>query len=428
MTTLKSLSPQHWVLLITLYFLQGFPSGLLVHAMPPLLRSSGVSLELIGFMKLLALPWIFRFLWAPFVDRYYITSLGAHRSWILLMQSLVVVCVLGLMLADLSRLSTLDLAIIFSVIFLINLFCATQDIATDALAVKLLPTHLRGLGNSVQVSGYKIGLLFGGNAILWGLNWVGWHTTLMLMALTILVCLWPALRFNENRMFPPEATPPEDAAQPANSETQSFRWLWQQFTSYARGPGIAFWLFTLGVYKIGDSLGSAMIKPLLVDMGVSLSDIANLTLTGSLAGIAAAVLGGTIYYRFGPKFCLLLFGVLQGVALGAYTLVSPETPFSLLALLAVFEQSADGMATVALFALMMEHCRKDHEGTDYSLQACMQVAVAGVGGVMAGLIAKQFGYTTLFTSAMIVTWICLLPVILLFRRDRFAVQAEKHFH
>lgn len=416
--------PQHWLLLISLYFLQGFPSGLLVHAMPPLLRASGAPLELIGLMKLLALPWIFRFLWAPYVDRYFLPQLGAHRSWILCMQSLVIVGVLGLMLADLSRLNTLDLVIIFSVIFLINLFCATQDIATDALAVKLLPSHLRGLGNSVQVSGYKIGLLFGGNAILWGLDLVGWHTTLLLMALTILLCLLPAFRFDENRFFPSGPT----ASPSAQNSDHSLNWLWQQFLTYARGPGIPFWLFTLGIYKIGDSLGSAMIKPLLVDMGVSLSEIANLTLTGSLAGMLAAVLGGTLYTWVGPRFCLLLFGILQGAALGAYTLVTSETSFPVLVSLSIFEQCADGMATVALFALMMEHCRKEHEGMDYSLQACIQVAVAGIGGVSAGLIAKTFGYTSLFTGAMLVTWVCLIPVIALFRRDRLSQQAERQFH
>ena len=100
--------PQHWLLLISLYFLQGFPSGLLVHAMPPLLRASGAPLELIGLMKLLALPWIFRFLWAPYGSLFPSLSFGAHRSWILCMQSLVIVGVLGLMLADLSRLNTLD--------------------------------------------------------------------------------------------------------------------------------------------------------------------------------------------------------------------------------------------------------------------------------------------------------------------------------
>lgn len=413
------------MLLITLYFLQGFPSGLLVHAMPALLRSSGVSLELIGFLKLLALPWVLRFIWAPYVDRFYIRKWGAHRSWILLMQGLVVISVFMLMFTDISSLDSLDLTLIFGLIFMINLFCATQDIATDALAVKLLPTHLRGLGNSVQVSGYKIGLLFGGNAILWGLDLVGWQTSLMIMALIIILCLIPALLFNENRTFPEKTL--EIKAQSAN-EPISFAWYWLQFKSFAARPGVLFWLLTLGLYKIGDSLGSAMIKPMLVDIGTSLSTIANLSLIGSLAGILAATIGGLVYYRFGPRFCLVLFGIMQGLGLGAFALVNNETSFAFLAALSIFEQSADGMATVALFAMMMEHCRKDHEGTDYSVQACIQVSVAGIGGVLAGVIASLLGYTTLFTLAMIVTWLCLIPVILLFAKDRLALNAEQQFH
>lgn len=419
------MTAHHWILLITLYFLQGFPSGLLVHAMPALLRASGVSLELIGFLKLLALPWVLRFIWAPYVDRFYIRKWGAHRSWILIMQGLVVVSVFMLMFTDISSLSSLDLTLIFSLIFLINLFCATQDIATDALAVKLLPTHLRGLGNSVQVSGYKIGLLFGGNAILWGLDLIGWQTSLLFMAIIIVICLIPTLLFNENRTFPETALHIKSVSA---RESFSFAWYWQQFRSFAKRPGVLFWLMTLGLYKVGDSLGSAMIKPMLVDIGTSLSSIANLSLIGSLAGILAATIGGLIYYRFGPRTCLLLFGIFQGIGLGAYALVGADTSFVLLASLSIFEQSADGMATVALFALMMEHCREGHEGTDYSLQACIQVSVAGIGGVLAGVIASQLGYTALFTLAMVVTWLCLLPVLLLFRKDRVASVAEQQFH
>ena len=425
MSNFRKMSAHHWVLLITLYFLQGFPSGLLVHAMPALLRSSGVSLELLGFLKLLALPWVLRFIWAPYVDRFYIRKWGAHRSWILLMQGLVVLSVMLLMFTDIGSLSQSDLLLIFSLIFLINLFCATQDIATDALAVKLLPTHLRGLGNSVQVSGYKIGLLFGGNAILWGLDVIGWQTSLMIMAIIILLCLLPTLLFDENRTFP-EAhleSKPHTVHEPV-----SFAWYRQQFISFAKRPGVGFWLLTLGLYKVGDSLGSAMIKPMLVDIGTSLSTIANLSLIGSLAGILAATMGGAIYYRFGPRTCLLLFGLLQGLGLGAYALINTDSSFALLAGLSIFEQSADGMATVALFAMMMEHCRKGHEGTDYSLQACIQVSVAGLGGVLAGVIASQLGYTSLFILAMLVTWLCLVSVLLLFSKDRLASGAEQQFH
>jgi MFS family permease len=421
------MTAHNWLLLITLYFLQGFPSGLLVHAMPALLRSSGVSLEIIGFMKLLALPWVLRFIWAPYVDRYYVRKWGAHRSWILGMQLLVVISVFSLMLTDITRLSSVDLTLILSIIFFINLFCATQDIATDALAVKLLPTHLRGLGNSVQVSGYKIGLLFGGNAILWGLDLIGWQTTLMFMGLIILLCLLPTLMFNENKTFQ-EDSPPLTTEQTAEKEKLSFPWFWQQFYAFAKRPGLPFWLFTLAIYKMGDSLGSAMIKPMLVDMGTSLSTIANLTLISSLAGILAATLGGVLYYRFGPRTCLLLFGLMQGLGLGGYALINSESSYALLMWMSIFEQSADGMATVALFAMMMEHCRKDHEGTDYSLQACIQVSVAGLGGVLAGVIANQFGYSQLFISAMLLTWICLIPVMLLFRKDRYAALAERQFH
>jgi predicted MFS family arabinose efflux permease len=229
----------------------------------------------------------------------------------------------------------------------------------------------------------------------------------------IFLCLIPTLKFDENQRFP--EAPLHNASEKSSQKITLF-WAWQQLFSFANRPGLPLWLFTLAVYKMGDSLGSAMIKPLLVDMGVSLSSIANLTLIGSLAGILAATLGGVIYYRLGPQACLLLFGLMQGFGLGAYALVDTTSSMLMLATLSIFEQSADGMATVALFAMMMEHCRPNHEGTDYSLQACIQVSIAGIGGVLAGVIVNQSSYTHLFSSAMLLTWICLIPVLLLFRK------------
>ena len=92
------LPPSVLVLLATLYCAQGLPSGLVAHAMPVLLRQHGVDLAWIGLLKLLALPWLLKVLWAPWIDRLSSSSLGHHRGWILPMQSVVIVCLAGLAL------------------------------------------------------------------------------------------------------------------------------------------------------------------------------------------------------------------------------------------------------------------------------------------------------------------------------------------
>lgn len=417
----------YWLLLCSLYFLQGFPSGLLVHALPPILRSAGVSIELIGFMKLLALPWVLKFLWAPYVDRFYSKSIGVHRSWILLMQILVIVSLALLSFTEFGDLDPTVLSIVFALIFLINLFSATQDIATDGLAVKMLPSNLRGFGNSVQVSGYKIGMLFGGTVILWGTDALGWSTTMAFMVFVMAFFFIPAISFNENHLV----LSPNSENQKATLSSEvpnSSHWFLAQFRSFTKRPGMAYWLFVMCIYKIGDSLGSGIIKPMLVDHGLSLGSIAEITFFSNIVGVVAAVAGGGIYFRLGPKLSLLILGGFQGLFLGCFALVDKTTSYGFIVGLSMLEQAFDGMTTVALFSMMMEHCRKNHEGADYTLQACLQVMVAGVGGVTAGLFVKFAGYGWLFLTAMFITWVCLIPVARLFKRDQFSAYAEQKFH
>ena len=79
---------QRLAILLTLYLAQGLPTGIFSQALPAILRSYDVSLTVIGFSGLLAIPWALKFLWSPYVDKYHSTQMGRSRSWILPMQAL----------------------------------------------------------------------------------------------------------------------------------------------------------------------------------------------------------------------------------------------------------------------------------------------------------------------------------------------------
>ena len=81
---------QRLAILLTLYLAQGLPTGIFSQALPAILRSYDVSLTVIGFSGLLAIPWALKFLWSPYVDKYHSSRLGRSRSWILPMQALAV--------------------------------------------------------------------------------------------------------------------------------------------------------------------------------------------------------------------------------------------------------------------------------------------------------------------------------------------------
>ena len=178
------------------------------------------------------------------------------------------------------------------------------------------------------------------------------------------------------------------------------------------------WLLVLLTFKLGDSLGSPMIKPMLSDQGWTLLEIGRLTLFSTLAGIAGALLGGLLYTRLGAGRSLLAFGTLQALGIaGMALLVGQGGEAGLVYAVALFEQAADGMSSVALFAAMMRLCRPAHEGADYTVQASLQLLLLGVVGSTSGLIAKVFGYPALFIGAGVLGLAMLGWVWRYFRRE-----------
>ena len=399
------------VLLTSLYFFQFLPGGLLAHALPAMLRQHQVSLEYIGYLDLLALPWMLKFLWAPYVDRYHFRSTGPHRSWILPMQGLVVILLLGLGQFDPGLIFEGYLAPFFAILLLFNLCSATQDIATDGLTVKLLPSEWRGLGNSVQVSGYKAGMIIGGSVLLIAIDRIGWETSFFILAALLALLSVPVLVFRER----PDSNSP--AAGPSVPAAPGLPW--DSNLAFLRQPRIGLWLLVLVSYKLGDAFGSGMVKPMLVDTGLSLSAIGSLTLTASVAGMIAAVIGGLLYYRLGPKLTLLGFGFLQAVGISAFALIAAGyNQMPVIYGVMLFEQVADGMSTVVLFALMMDQCRENHEGADYSLQTCFQVILSGLVGATSGWFASRAGYGPHFLAAGLLGALALVPAWYFLARAR----------
>ncbi|MBK6908442.1 MAG: MFS transporter [Rhodocyclaceae bacterium] len=381
-----------WLLLASLYCAQGLPSGLIAHSLPVLLRQSGVDLALIGLLKLLALPWLFKALWAPWVDRIGSPRWGHRRGWILPLQTTVILCLAALALLDQATLFGPAVMALLGVLLLVNLAAATQDIATDGLTVRLLPARWRGLGNSVQVGGYKIGMLVSGSGLLLCIDVLGWNRALGLIAGLLLVLTLPIRRFDEQRLAPRLADAPETA--------RGARLLWHHYHGLITQAGMGQWLLVVIAFKLGDALGSPMIKPMLVDQGWSNAQLGQMTLISTLAGIAGAVLGGALYTRLGIRRSLMFFGFLQALGIAAMALlVGRGAEPALVYAVTLAEQLADGMSTVALFAGMMARCRPEHEGADYTLQASVQLLLAGVVGVFSGLLARSVGYEATFLVA-----------------------------
>lgn len=370
-----------------LYFAQALPVSMLVKAMPALARDAGLPTEWIGFLALPAIPWALKFIWAPWVDRWGAGRPDHRKRWIQGCLIAVMAVVFVVSLFPQKWLLGPGFVLLLGLLFLLNLFSATQDIATDGLATRMLPPALRGLGNSIQVNGYKIGMMVGSSALLILVGWWGWKTTLGLVIVGMMLVLVQVTRFDE------PAEPPRER------EQASFRWWLRELSRFWRRPGMGLWLFLLLFYKVGDGFGTRMINPFLVDQGWSLVEIGTLDLVISFAGLAGAAMAGLLMIRMAHRTALFCFAVLQALAFAGWALLAHYEAMAWVWPVALFEQFTDGLSTVAFFTLIMDYCREGHEGSDYSMQASVRLFAVGLFTLGSGFSAAWLGYDGHFLLA-----------------------------
>lgn len=362
-------------LLSSLYLSQGLPFGFFTQALPVLLRHQGLSLPAIGLTHLLALPWALKFLWAPPMDRHGSARWGRRRGYILPLQCLSALLLLALALPE----GGVDTRVLLAAVLGVNLLAATQDVATDGLAVDLLAPAERGWGNGVQVAAYRVGMIAGGGVMLAVFDALGWRPTFLALGALLLAATLPIALHRERPSAPPSP--------------QSLGLGW-----WLRRPGAAAWLALLVVYKAGEALATGMLRTFLVDSGLTLTDIGwMLGGVGFTGGLVGALVGGGLVVRLGRRRALLVFGVIQAVAVLLYALAARgPASLPLLTLVCGVEHVASGMATAAVFTAMMDACRAEHAATDYTLQASVVVLATGAAAAASGFSAQALGYSAHF--------------------------------
>lgn len=384
------------VLVGSLYLAQGLPYGFFTGALPVLLREQGLSLKAISATSLLYLPWALKFLWAPAVDQ-----LGTRRQWLLPLQLSSVVLAVLITQADPAH----GLTPLLAALFLFNLVAATQDVATDGLAVRLLDPRERGLGNGLQVGGYRLGMVLGGGALLALYGWAGWDAMCLAMAGLLLLATLPVWRLRE-----PAAPREARRAGPA---------LALQWWARLRQPGLPALLALIVLYKFGDSMVAGLVGPFMKDSGLSTGEIALVKGTiGSTVTLAGAAAGGWIAYRLGRRTAMLACGLAQAASLVLYLAAALAPTAALIYAASTAEHLLGGMATVALFTLMMDASDPEHAGADYTLLACALVLAQGLAQFTGAAMADALGYVPMFATGCAIAFAgCLL---LVFAIDRGA--------
>jgi MFS family permease len=374
-----------------LYLAQGLPFGFFTLALPVLLRDAGYSLKAISALSLLSLPWVLKFMWAPYLDHR-----GTRRGWLLLLQLSSIAGALALTQAQPER----GYVVLMIAAFAFNTIAASQDVVTDGLAVRTLDTRERGLANALQVGAYRLGMIFGGGLLLWIFAKTSWQIMFLCMAILLALTVLPVLSLRE---------PPRDPAIPVPGTAQlAAGWLNRLLM-----PGMLAFAGLLFCYRFGDQMLSSLLGPFLNDQGLSKETIALMKGTvGSVTSLGGALVGGWLAFRAGRRTALLVSGIAQAASFTLYIAAAlGHGGIRLLWIATVCEGVIGTMATVALFTLMMDASDPDHAGTDYTLFASIVVLVGSAGSFCGAVIADAHGYVPAFVTGTLLALLGTLAVV-----------------
>jgi PAT family beta-lactamase induction signal transducer AmpG len=372
-----------------LYFAEGLPFGIAYDVWPVFFRVHGVSLAEIGLMSLLSLPWTWKLLWAPLVDRY-----GARQHWITAALFVLGAATLAIVPLDPSSPSWL----MWGLLLAFTTASATQDIAIDAYAVDVATPETTGSINGVRVSAARVALLAGGGGFIFLADFTGWTILWFVLAggfFGLAAIAWASPRV------------PLESSQRRHAIGPVLRWAfrWEML------PVVAFIL----LYKLGDSTLGRMVKPFWVDRGYSLAEIGAISVSlGTVLTIVGALAGGWFTNRRGIFAALLWLGLAQMVSnLGYVAVAALELPRESIYVASVVESFTQGLGTAAFLSFLMNLCDKEHAASQYAILSALFALTRDVVGAFSGLGVEAWGYTAYFavTTALAVPGLALLPLV-----------------
>lgn len=364
-------------------FASGLPLYFLINLLPAWLRTEGVDLKAIGLFALIQLPYTWKFIWSPLMDRFSL-PLGRRRGWMLATQVGLIASLAGFAAfqpqQDIWSIAVLAVAVAF--------FSASQDIVLDAYRREILPDAELGLGNSIHINAYRLASLVPGSLSLILADHLPWSTVFWITALFMLPGLLMTLTVNEPML--------QGAAPRTLREA-----VVEPFREFIERAGWQHALLILGfifLYKLGDSMATALATPFYLDTGFTKSEIG---LIAKHAGLWPAVIGGLLggiwMLKLGINRALWLFGVVQLVTILGFVILDQVGPDKLtLALVISAEALGVGLGSAAFIAFIARATHPLYTATQLALFTSLSAVPRTVINAGTGYLVEALGWTPFF--------------------------------
>ena len=396
-STMQRIFSRNMLICIFTGFTSGLPLYFLINLIPAWLRTENIDLKTIGLMSLIGLPFTWKFIWSPVMDAVRPPFLGRRRGWMLVTQ-------IGLLLT-LAAYAFLNphqhLPIIIGLSVVVAYFSASQDIVLDAFRREILSDQELGLGNSIHVNAYRIAALVPGSLSLILADIMPWNSVFLITSLFMLPGLLMTLLLAQEPDMPPTA--PRTLTQTVVEPFQEF------FSRKGTQQAILVLLFIF-LYKLGDSMATALATPFYLDMGFSKTDIGLIAKNAGLwPAVIAGILGGVWMLKLGVNKALWLFGVVQLVTILGFAWLASFGKFdtitltekTMLAGIIGAEAFGVGLGTACFVAYMARETNPAFTATQLALFTSLSAVPRTFMNASAGFLIEKMGYVNFF-------WLCFM--------------------
>ncbi|OWY26769.1 AmpG family muropeptide MFS transporter [Herbaspirillum robiniae] len=385
---------------VFLGFTSGLPLFILLSLLQAWLAKSGLNVKTLGLFALVMFPYTWKFVWSPLMDRFHFGRMGRRRGWMFFTQLLLFLGIGAMgMLDPLTEVGAI--AFMASVVAFLS---ASQDIAIDAFRREILPDEELGLGSAIHVNAYKLSGMVPGALSLVLADRMPWPTVFWVTAAFMLPGLLCSLLVKEPKVY---GTPPKSLSDAVVLPFREF---------IARGGwGNALWVLGfIFLYKLGDSMATALATKFYIDLGFSMTEIGVVSKTTSLwASVAGGILGGIWMVKLGINRGLWVFGVLQAIPiLGFAWLAHVGADLPVLAVVIGLEAFGVGLGTTAFVAYIMRETDPRYTATQFALFTSLMAVPRTFVNSSVGYIVAETGWLNFF----LICFVLALPGMLMLPR------------
>ncbi|HQE40837.1 MAG TPA: AmpG family muropeptide MFS transporter [Zoogloea sp.] len=386
----RALANRRMLICVLTGFSSGLPLYLLLNLVPAWLKTEGLSLKAIGAFALIQFPYTWKFVWSPFLDRYALPLLGRRRGWMALTMTLLLGAI-----AWLGTLSpTNQLGLVIGLTALIAFLSATLDIVLDAYRRELLPEIELGIGNAIHVNAYKLAGLVPGSLSLILADHLPWPQVFLVTALFMAPGLAMTLMVKEPFSASGAPRTLRDAV------VEPFR---EFFGRHGLRSALVVLSFIF-LYKLGDSLCTALATPFYLEMGFSKTEIGLIAKNAGLwPSVIGGLLGGLWMVKLGINRALWVFGVVQWLAIFGFAWLAWLGPaeadagrLGVLAAVIGLEALGVGLGTTAFVAYMARTTHPAYTATQLALFTSLMAVPRTFINASAGWLVEGLGWYNFF--------------------------------